>query len=121
MSIALFGAVRAGIFVACSAGNFGPRESTLSNVAPWIASVGAATVDRVFPVSITLGNGQVLTGQSLYAHTTNPTDMIRLLPSNCSNCKIRGALEALGGTPASKLRGHGGYLLIRYMHNIVRL
>ncbi|KAG2637951.1 hypothetical protein PVAP13_2NG556500 [Panicum virgatum] len=85
MSIALFGAVRAGVFVACSAGNFGPWESTLSNVAPWITTVGAATVDRVFPVSITLGSGQVLTGQSLYAHTTNPTDMIRLLPSNCSN------------------------------------
>ncbi|PUZ72654.1 hypothetical protein GQ55_2G411700 [Panicum hallii var. hallii] len=85
MSIAFFGAVRAGLFVACSAGNFVPREFTLSNVAPWITTVGAATVDRVFPVSITLGNGQVLTGQSLYAHTTNRTEMIRLLPSNCSN------------------------------------
>ncbi|CAN6205877.1 unnamed protein product [Urochloa humidicola] len=86
MSIALFGAVRAGVFVACSAGNFGPREATLSNVAPWITTVGAATVDRVFPVSVTLGNGQVLTGQSLYAHgTTNRTEMITLLPSNCSN------------------------------------
>uniref|UniRef100_A0A341LI10 Peptidase S8/S53 domain-containing protein n=1 Tax=Setaria italica TaxID=4555 RepID=A0A341LI10_SETIT len=73
------------IFVTCSAGNFGPREYTLSNVAPWITTVGAATVDRVFPVSITLGDGQVLTGQSLYAHATNRTEMIPLLPSNCSN------------------------------------
>ncbi|CAM0145381.1 unnamed protein product [Urochloa decumbens] len=86
MSVALFGAVRAGVFVACSAGNFGPREATLSNVAPWITTVGAATVDRVFPVSVTLGDGQVLTGQSLYAHaTTNRTEMFPLLPSNCSN------------------------------------
>ncbi|CAN6168574.1 unnamed protein product [Urochloa humidicola] len=87
MSIALFGAVRAGVFVACSAGNFGPREATLSNVAPWITTVGAATVDRVLPVSVTLGNGQVLTGQSLYAHSSNRTEieMIPLLPSNCSN------------------------------------
>ncbi|KAL6657692.1 hypothetical protein ACP70R_005472 [Stipagrostis hirtigluma subsp. patula] len=85
MSIALFGAVRAGVFVACSAGNAGPRESTLSNVAPWITTVGAATVDRVFPVNITLGNGQVLTGQSLYAQASNQTDLIPLLPSNCAN------------------------------------
>jgi hypothetical protein len=27
--------------------------------------------------------------------------------------KIRGALEALGGTPASKLRDLGGFMLIR--------
>ncbi|TKW35517.1 hypothetical protein SEVIR_2G378200v4 [Setaria viridis] len=84
MSIALFGAVRAGVFVACSAGNFGPLESSLSNVAPWITTVGAATVDRVFPVSATLGNGQVLTGQSLYAQAAKQTPMVRLLPSDCT-------------------------------------
>ncbi|CAN6219361.1 unnamed protein product [Urochloa humidicola] len=84
MSIALFGAVRAGVFVACSAGNSGPQEFSLSNVAPWITTVGAATVDRVFPVSVTLGNGQVLTGQSLYAQTANQTPMIPLLASECT-------------------------------------
>ncbi|WVZ66484.1 hypothetical protein U9M48_015694 [Paspalum notatum var. saurae] len=96
MSIALFGAVRAGVFVVCSAGNFGPRESSLNNVAPWITTVGAGTVDRVFPVSITLGDGQVLTGQSLYAHAGNGTGMVRLLPSNCADDlepgRIRGKL-----------------------------
>ncbi|KAJ1291587.1 hypothetical protein BS78_02G327000 [Paspalum vaginatum] len=96
MSIALFGAVRAGVFVACSAGNFGPRESTLNNVAPWITTVGAGTVDRVFPVSITLGDGQVLTGQSLYSHAGNGTGTVRLLPSNCADDlepgRIRGKL-----------------------------
>lgn len=40
---------------------------------------------RVATPLVMLGNGQVLTGQSLYAHMTNPTEMIRLLPSNCSN------------------------------------
>ncbi|KAL6856178.1 hypothetical protein ACP4OV_018980 [Aristida adscensionis] len=83
MSIALFGAVRAGIFVACSAGNLGRDEFALRNLAPWITTVGAGTVDRVLPVSVTLGDGQVLTGQSLYAQTSDQTDMIRLLPSNC--------------------------------------
>ncbi|KAG2592302.1 hypothetical protein PVAP13_5NG540900 [Panicum virgatum] len=45
----------------------------------------------------------------------------QVAPRRRHACKIRGALEALGGTPASKLRGHGGYLLIRYIHNMVRL
>ncbi|CAD6340770.1 unnamed protein product [Miscanthus lutarioriparius] len=81
MSTALFGAVRAGVFVACSAG---PDASSLRNVAPWITTVGAATMDWVFPASDTLGNGQVLTGQSLYDVTANRTDFVRLLPSACT-------------------------------------
>ncbi|GJN11243.1 hypothetical protein PR202_ga29419 [Eleusine coracana subsp. coracana] len=82
MAVALFGAVRAGVFVACSAGNEGPEDATLSNVAPWIATVGAATLDRVFPVFVTLGDGQVLVGQSLYAQQANRTDMIPLVLLN---------------------------------------
>ncbi|GJN32865.1 hypothetical protein PR202_gb21404 [Eleusine coracana subsp. coracana] len=81
MAIALFGAVRAGVFVACSAGNSGPTEATLSNVAPWIATVAAATLDRVFPVFVTLGDGQVLVGQSLYTQKANKTEPLGLVLS----------------------------------------
>ncbi|KAF8765476.1 hypothetical protein HU200_008623 [Digitaria exilis] len=87
-SVALFGAVRAGVFVACSAGNEGPMASSLGNVAPWITTVGATNLDRVFPATIVLGNGQALVGQSLYTYTANQTPMVRLLPSNCTGTDL---------------------------------
>ncbi|KAF8681749.1 hypothetical protein HU200_045193 [Digitaria exilis] len=87
-SVALFGAVRAGVFVACSAGNDGPMASSLGNVAPWITTVGATNLDRLFPATIVLGNGQALVGQSLYTYTANQTPMVRLLPSNCTRTDL---------------------------------
>lgn len=62
IAISTFAAVRRGVFVALAAGNSGPEESTVTNSAPWMTTVGAATVDRVFPANLTLGNGVVLVG-----------------------------------------------------------
>lgn len=50
-------AVRSNIVVACSAGNSGPIPFTVSNVAPWIITVGASSIDRVFSSPLQLGNG----------------------------------------------------------------
>ncbi|CAL5366710.1 unnamed protein product [Camellia sinensis] len=44
------------IVVACSAGNSGPTPSTVTNVAPWIITVAASSIDRVFPSPLVLGN-----------------------------------------------------------------
>uniref|UniRef100_A0ACD5UL64 Uncharacterized protein n=1 Tax=Avena sativa TaxID=4498 RepID=A0ACD5UL64_AVESA len=66
VAIATFGAERRGVFVVLSGGNSGPNASSVTNVAPWVTTVGAATTDRVFPAKLALGNGDVLTGQSLY-------------------------------------------------------
>ncbi|XP_068650350.1 subtilisin-like protease SBT1.3 [Aristolochia californica] len=66
ISIAAFGAMEMGVFVSCSAGNGGPDPVTLTNVSPWITTVGASTMDRDFPSSIKLGNGETITGVSLY-------------------------------------------------------
>ncbi|GLJ12663.1 hypothetical protein SUGI_0195410 [Cryptomeria japonica] len=55
-----------GVFVACSAGNSGPTPSDISNTAPWIATVGASTIDRAFPGPVALGNGKTYVGSSLY-------------------------------------------------------
>ncbi|XP_042455367.1 subtilisin-like protease SBT1.7 [Zingiber officinale] len=66
-AIGAFNAVSKGVVVSCSAGNSGPSSSTLSNVAPWITTVGAGTIDRDFPAYAVLGNGKNLTGVSLYS------------------------------------------------------
>ncbi|URE16245.1 Peptidase inhibitor I9 [Musa troglodytarum] len=73
-----FAAVRNGIFVACAAGNNGPTESTVTNTSPWITTVGAGTIDRKFPARVTLGNGEVYVGESLYSEMAEGTNMFPL-------------------------------------------
>ncbi|RZB71939.1 subtilisin-like protease SBT1.8 [Glycine soja] len=67
IAIGAFAALERGIFVACSAGNTGPRSGSVANVAPWIMTVGAGTLDRDFPAYATLGNGKRFAGVSLYS------------------------------------------------------
>ncbi|CAA0826510.1 Subtilisin-like protease SBT1.7 [Striga hermonthica] len=66
IAIGAFAAMERGIVVSCSAGNGGPAEFSLANVAPWILTVGAGTIDRDFPTKVTLGDGRHFTGVSLY-------------------------------------------------------
>ena len=66
LSVASFGAMEKGVFVSCSAGNAGPDPVSLTNVSPWITTVGASTMDRDFPADVSLGNGRKITGTSLY-------------------------------------------------------
>ncbi|CAN4092829.1 unnamed protein product [Withania somnifera] len=66
IAIGAFAAMEKGILVSCSAGNAGPSPYSLSNVAPWITTVGAGTLDRDFPAYVSLGNGKNLSGVSLY-------------------------------------------------------
>ncbi|KAL2558840.1 Subtilase family protein [Forsythia ovata] len=61
-----FHAVASGITVVCSGGNSGPDAGTVEDVAPWVISVAASTIDRSFPTTIMLGNNQKFTGQSMY-------------------------------------------------------
>ncbi|TYI63970.1 hypothetical protein E1A91_D09G053300v1 [Gossypium mustelinum] len=66
LAIATFGAMEMGVFVSCSAGNGGPDPVSLTNVSPWITTVGASTMDRDFPGSVKLGSGRTISGVSLY-------------------------------------------------------
>ncbi|KAK9222751.1 hypothetical protein WN944_011188 [Citrus x changshan-huyou] len=65
VAIGSFHAVQHGIVVVCSAGNKGPADSTVENVAPWQIVVGASTMDRDFPNYVVLGNNKRFKGQSL--------------------------------------------------------
>ncbi|XP_040995059.1 subtilisin-like serine-protease S [Juglans microcarpa x Juglans regia] len=64
ISIGTFHAFQRGILVSASAGNSGLPQ-TATNVAPWILTVAASTVDREFNSNIYLGNSKVLKGSSL--------------------------------------------------------
>ncbi|KAI3726635.1 hypothetical protein L1987_66434 [Smallanthus sonchifolius] len=100
-----FKAVSHGIFVSCSAGNSGPTPQSLSNVAPWIATVGAGTLDRNFPAYVTLGNGKKLSGVSLYSGKPLPDSMIPLVfAGNISNTTA-GRLCVPGSLPQGRVTG----------------
>ncbi|KAK4785873.1 hypothetical protein SAY86_002562 [Trapa natans] len=67
IAIGSYGAVAHGTFVSSSAGNEGPNGMTVTNIAPWLTTVGAGTIDRNFPAEVILGNGVKLSGVSLYS------------------------------------------------------
>ncbi|KAK4476545.1 hypothetical protein RD792_015701 [Penstemon davidsonii] len=79
IAIAAFGAIKKGVFVSCSAGNSGPFNSTVSNIAPWMMTVAASYTDRSFPTEIRLGNGQIFTGASLYSGKKTTTKNLPLV------------------------------------------
>ncbi|KAK6115165.1 hypothetical protein DH2020_007434 [Rehmannia glutinosa] len=62
IAIGAFHAVEKGIIVVCSAGNSGPISSSVVNVAPWILTVAATTIDRDFEADIVLGGNKVIKG-----------------------------------------------------------
>ncbi|GLJ29085.1 hypothetical protein SUGI_0573640 [Cryptomeria japonica] len=72
-AIAAFGAIERGVFVSASAGNGGPYPFTLGNVAPWITTVGASSIDRDFPASVVLGNQEMYKGISTYSRVDDAT------------------------------------------------
>ncbi|XP_022932411.1 subtilisin-like protease SBT5.3 isoform X2 [Cucurbita moschata] len=65
MAIGSFHAVKNGITVVCSAGNSGLFEGSVSNVAPWMITVGASTIDRLFTTYVALGDNRHFKGESL--------------------------------------------------------
>ena len=97
IAIGAFSAIERGIFVSCSAGNSGPSRASLANVAPWIMTVGAGTLDRDFPAYALLGNKNRFTGVSLYSGPgmgDRPVALVYNKGSNSSgNLCLPGSLE----------------------------
>ncbi|KAI3740981.1 hypothetical protein L2E82_31456 [Cichorium intybus] len=88
IAIASFHAVKKGISVVFSAGNDGPLPETVTNVAPWVLTVGASTIDREFQAFVELRSGLRLKGLSL----SKPLPNNRLYPLiSAANAKAENA------------------------------
>ncbi|XP_047954157.1 subtilisin-like protease SBT1.7 [Salvia hispanica] len=105
VAIGAFAATSKGILVSCSAGNGGPSRGSLSNVAPWITTVGAGTMDRQFPSYITLGNGKKITGESLYSGKGLTGSLIPLVYAGNISKASNGNLCMKGGLIPEKAKG----------------
>lgn len=66
IAIGSFHAMKRGILTSCSAGNQGPGLGTVQNVAPWILTVAASSIDRKFVSVAKLGNGMEASVSSLF-------------------------------------------------------
>lgn len=104
VAIGAFAAAEKGIFVSCSAGNAGPSSYSLSNAAPWIATVGAGTLDRDFPAFVSLGNGKNFSGVSLYSGSPKGTLLPFVYAGNVSNA-TNGNLCMMGTLDPAKVKG----------------
>lgn len=61
VSIGAFHALSRNILLVASAGNDGPTPGSVVNVAPWVFTIAASTLDRDFSSTITFGNNQQVT------------------------------------------------------------
>lgn len=72
IAIGAFHAMENGILVVCSAGNDGAEErESVINVAPWILTVGATTIDRDFETNVLLGGNKVIKVLPSFQHILN--------------------------------------------------
>ncbi|RRT66095.1 hypothetical protein B296_00012329 [Ensete ventricosum] len=105
IAIGAFTAMEKGVFVSCSAGNAGPVPTSLSNVAPWITTVGAGTLDRDFPAYVVLGNGENYTGATLYGGDPLPSSPLELVYAGNVTNTTNGNLCMLGTLLPEKVAG----------------
>lgn len=106
-AIGAFAAIQKGIFVSCSAGNFGPLSGSLVNGAPWILTVGASTIDRSIVATAKLGNGQEFDGESVFQ------------PSDFSPTLLPLAYAGMNGKQESSLCANGSLNGIDFKGKVV--
>ncbi|XP_050205426.1 subtilisin-like protease SBT1.7 [Mercurialis annua] len=100
-----FAAMEKGILVSCSAGNAGPTSYSLSNVAPWITTVGAGTLDRDFPASVSLGNGRNYSGVSLFKGNSLPAKLLPFVYAGNASNSTNGNLCMMDSLIPEKVAG----------------
>ncbi|XP_070675608.1 subtilisin-like protease SBT4.3 [Malus domestica] len=62
VAIGAFHAMKKGILVSQAGGNLGPSIASVTSVAPWILTVAASNIDRLFVDKVVIGNGKTVAG-----------------------------------------------------------
>ncbi|CAL9056224.1 unnamed protein product [Musa banksii] len=119
IAIGALHAAKHDIVVACSAGNDGPVPATVSNLAPWMITVGASSIDRAFDSLVLLGNGVTIKGQTVTPSVLKSSEFYPLVyagdavvpgtPGNVSGQCLPNSLDAkkVRGKIVVCLRGSG--------------
>ncbi|RZS02121.1 hypothetical protein BHM03_00032105 [Ensete ventricosum] len=120
LAIGSFHAVKKGITVVASAGNSGPKLATVSNLSPWMFTVGASTMDRQFLSYIAFGNKRIkvslsprgLPGKRLYPLISSPESKLVNATARQANYKFTCSLFRfcsrlcyVGSLDPSKVKG----------------
>ncbi|XP_039041242.1 subtilisin-like protease SBT5.4 [Hibiscus syriacus] len=101
LSIGAFHAVMNGISVVLSAGNSGPSPGSVSNIAPWMFTIGASTLDREFVSYVELGNSKQIKGQSLSSATLSRRTSYPLISSEKAKAANASVEDAILCQPGS--------------------
>ncbi|XP_050365249.1 subtilisin-like protease SBT3 [Argentina anserina] len=88
VAIATFAAMKKGVFVSTSAGNEGPFYGSLHNGIPWVLTVAASTIDRDFRGTAHLGNGESVTGMTLFPGVNTSSSAIPVVFMNACGLKM---------------------------------
>ncbi|KAJ4728340.1 Subtilisin-like protease [Melia azedarach] len=105
IAIGSFRAMEHGISVICAAGNNGPIQSSVANIAPWIATVGASTLDRRFPAIVRMADGRLLYGESMYPGNQLSSSERELELIYVTGGDMGGEFCMRGSLPREKVRG----------------
>ncbi|RDX61014.1 Subtilisin-like protease, partial [Mucuna pruriens] len=101
VSIGAFHAIARNILLVASAGNDGPTPETVVNVAPWVFTIAASTIDRDFSSTLTIGNNQQqITGASLFVSLppNQAFSLILATDAKLANATLRDAQLCRPGT-----------------------
>ncbi|CAA0838693.1 Subtilisin-like serine endopeptidase family protein [Striga hermonthica] len=93
IAIASFAAMERGVVVSASAGNNG-HVGSLHNGFPWLLTVAAGSVDRLFSGILRLGNGVTIQGRSLFPAPALVRDLPLFYSTTFSSCNSTDALSA---------------------------
>ncbi|CAJ2651566.1 unnamed protein product [Trifolium pratense] len=108
VSIGAFHALSRNILVVASAGNDGPTAGSVVNIAPWVFTIAASTLDRDFSSTITFDNNQQVTGASLFVNLppNQAFSLILATDGKLANATNRDARLCRPGTlDPSKVKG----------------